>query len=78
MLTMEPGGSLVSGAHAKGTSEHLTVLEGRLVIQAGGGSAVVEAGETARYDVGFPHEIHNENDAVAKAILVVMTDSIPI
>lgn len=78
MLTIEPGGALVSGAHAKGTSEHLTVLEGRLSVIVGGGSAVAEAGETARYDVGAAHEIRNEGDVPAKALLVVMSENFPI
>jgi len=73
MLTIEPGGALVSGPHAKGSSEHLTVLEGRLVLHAGKASAVVETGETARYDVSFEHSIWNESDAKASALLVVIT-----
>lgn len=78
MLTIAPGGALISDAHAKGSSEHLTVLEGRLSLEAGTSSAIVESGETARYDVSFAHSIRNDSDSIASALLVVMSESFPL
>ena len=71
LLTMEPGGSLESSPHAVGSTEHLTVLEGEIVIEAGAGSATVIAGGTARYPVDVAHLIRAGSSG-ARALLVVM------
>lgn len=70
-LVYEPGGELDSDAHADGTWEHLTVLDGVLQVHVAGRVFTVEAGETLRYDVGQPHRISNASGAPARALLVV-------
>lgn len=78
MLTIKPGGALVSDAHPIGSSEHLTVLEGRLAVESGNSKTIIESGETARYDVSYAHSIRNDGDEIAKALLVVMSESFPL
>lgn len=69
-LRVAPGGALRSEPHARGSMEHLTVIEGRLEVEAGDQHAVVEAGATARYPVDVPHCIRNPGKAPARALLV--------
>jgi transcriptional regulator with XRE-family HTH domain len=66
-------GSLVSQAHAKGTREHLTVLEGALEITAGSASAALPTGATARYAADVAHVIRNAGESPARALLVMTT-----
>ncbi|WP_107496995.1 XRE family transcriptional regulator [Thalassobius sp. I31.1] len=64
------GGKLDSAAHARGTREHLTVIEGRLRITAGAMSDEISAGDTARYPADDGHCIQALG-GVARALLVV-------
>ena len=70
-LRFEPGGSLVSQPHAKGTREHLTVLEGTFEVEAGTQKVAVPQGSTARYAADVPHRITNKAKRRARALLVV-------
>jgi XRE family transcriptional regulator, regulator of sulfur utilization len=70
-LHFEPGGALVSEAHARGMREHLTVLEGTLEVSASDGIARVSTGATARYPADVPHAIRNNGKTRARALLVV-------
>lgn len=72
LLTMAPGGELRSEPHAKGTREHLTVLEGAMTVEGERGSVAVPGGGTARYAADVPHVIRNEGKAAARALLVVV------
>jgi transcriptional regulator with XRE-family HTH domain len=70
-LIIRPGGALVSEAHAPGATEHLTVLEGTLEATSGAETSRLPAGATARYPADLPHAIHNRDEQVARALLVV-------
>ena len=71
-LHVQPGGELVSQAHAPGAMEHLTVSGGTLEVSAGSASSRLAAGETARYAVDQPHAIRNPGKTTASAVLVVV------
>ncbi|HET9821613.1 MAG TPA: XRE family transcriptional regulator [Burkholderiaceae bacterium] len=71
-LTVQPGGTLDSQPHEPGSREHLTVQAGALEVTAGGESARLRHGETARYAVDVPHRIHNPGRTPAQALLVVL------
>lgn len=70
-LDMSPGAVLASTAHATGTREHLTVMDGALTVESGGQRIAIEAGGTARYPADVAHVIRNEGTADARAFLVV-------
>lgn len=70
-LNFQPNGSLDSQPHAKGTREHLTVLEGALRVIAGSEVVEVPEGATARYPADVLHSIHNLSDRPARALLVM-------
>ena len=70
---MEKGGLLDSDPHTKGTTEHLTVLRGSVVISTGEEKKILEAGDTARYYADRHHYIKNNEEWPAQAILVVHT-----
>jgi transcriptional regulator with XRE-family HTH domain len=72
-LLVAPGGALISGPHAKGTREHLTVLEGDLEVIAATEASQVTKGATARYPADVEHTIRNNAAAPARALLVVTT-----
>lgn len=72
-LLFRAGGSLVSQAHAKGTREHLTVLEGALQISATVETVDVPLGATARYAADVAHVIRNPGPGPARALLVMTT-----
>ena len=71
-VSFAPGGTLLSASHARGTREHLTVLEGALTIISDGEKSDVPQGATARYPADVPHEIRNHSDVTARALLVVV------
>ena len=67
---MFPGGVLESSAHARGSVECLSVLEGELDVDVGGTIERVRAGETLRYRCDRPHFIRNASDGPAHATMV--------
>ena len=71
-LTLQPGAVLDSMAHEPGAREHLSVLTGKLTLQAGDDSATLQAGETARYAADQAHAIRNRGSGTASALLVVL------
>jgi transcriptional regulator with XRE-family HTH domain len=71
-LIVQPGAALESEPHGPGATEHLTVLEGALEVQAGDETAQVQAGATARYPVDTHHAIRNTGAEVSRALLVVI------
>jgi transcriptional regulator with XRE-family HTH domain len=72
-LTIAPHGELTSDAHARGSSEHLTVLDGELTVISADTSATVGTGAIARYPADVPHAIRNLTAAPASALLVVIS-----
>jgi len=68
----EAGAVLASEPHDPGTVEHLTVLDGSLVVESGGDRRPVGCGETVRYRADQPHAIRNEEAPTARALLVVV------
>lgn len=71
-MRAQPGAELVSQPHEAGTVEHLTVLEGTLVVESGGERRPLAAQETARYRADRPHAIRNESGEAARALLMVI------
>jgi len=70
-LTFRPRSVLASEAHARGSREHLTVLDGTLTVHLEGHHSEVAAGATARYPVDSAHAIENASDRPARALLIV-------
>lgn len=71
-LNLAAQGELLSNPHDPGTTEHLTVLQGNIEIEAGGISKKLKPGGTARYQADQNHAIRNVGKSDAKAILVVI------
>lgn len=76
-LLLEPGGCLASAAHAVGTREHVTVLDGKITIRSAEAFETVEIGATARYAADVEHEIANPSSERARALLVVFGSETP-
>jgi DNA-binding XRE family transcriptional regulator len=72
LLRVEPGGELKSDPHARGTREHLTLLEGALSVEGPRGLVDVPEGATARYAADVAHCIRNAGPHPARALLVVV------
>ncbi|MGH8224226.1 MAG: helix-turn-helix domain-containing protein [Woeseiaceae bacterium] len=70
-LHAQPKSETVSEPHESGTQEHLTVVEGELVVRSGDSSQKVAAGETARYRADVNHAIQNASDAPSRAFIIV-------
>jgi transcriptional regulator with XRE-family HTH domain len=66
----DPGGVLESTAHARGSVECLSVLEGELEVEVGGSKEIVSEGETLRYRCDMPHRISNRGAKLAHATMV--------
>ena len=66
----DPGGVLESTAHAAGSVECLSVLDGELEVDVGGSIGQVAAEETVRYRCDMPHRIRNRSDKPAHATMV--------
>ena len=69
-VSFAPGARLVSDAHSSGCREHLTVIEGVLRVRSGEDTALLNAGDVARYAADRAHEIAADGGA-ARAILIV-------
>jgi XRE family transcriptional regulator, regulator of sulfur utilization len=66
----DPGGSLESDAHQRGSIECLSVLSGELEVEVAGVLETARAGETLRYRCDRPHIIRNKGAATAHATMV--------
>lgn len=69
-FSAEPGGVLESEAHQRGSVECLSVREGELQVEVGGGAESVKSGETLRYRCDRPHVIRNLGETPARATMV--------
>jgi transcriptional regulator with XRE-family HTH domain len=70
-MRLEPGGVLASEAHATGTFEHLTCLEGSIAVDLADRSVEARDGDTLRYRADRPHRIRNAHDGPTRALLLV-------
>lgn len=68
---MQRGGCMDSKAHAAGTFEHLTCLDGALSVTVEGKTVQASAGDTLRYRADHPHKIDNMSDQESRALLLV-------
>jgi transcriptional regulator with XRE-family HTH domain len=65
------GGSLTSPPHSVGCQEHLTVIEGRLIVRSGEDEIEIGPGDSARYAADRDHAISTAIAETARAILIV-------
>jgi len=70
-VQLAPGGVLDSDAHAVGTYEHLTCLDGAVSVAVGETRVRGAAGDTLRYPGDRPHRIENAADGASRALLLV-------
>jgi transcriptional regulator with XRE-family HTH domain len=65
-VRLQPGASLASSAHFKGTREFLTVQKGRIRVESADDTEELEPGDSASYRADVTHAIHNagRGDAV--------------
>ncbi|MBO6835953.1 MAG: helix-turn-helix transcriptional regulator [Alphaproteobacteria bacterium] len=70
-MRMEKGGALISDAHAPGTYEHLTCLDGSVAVEVGDMRVEGRAGDTLRYHADRPHSILNTAPGPSRAMLLV-------
>ncbi|WP_293863651.1 helix-turn-helix domain-containing protein [uncultured Alsobacter sp.] len=66
----EPGGSLESEAHQRGSIECLSVISGEFEVEVGGVLQHARAGETLRYRCDRPHVVRNAGTEPAHATMV--------
>ena len=69
---IEPGGRLESWPHAKGAREHFSAWTKGLHVSSGAETAILQAGETARYRADVHHTIANRSKRPARGLLVVI------
>ncbi len=69
-IRFKPDGALVSAPHGLGTVEHLTVLEGTVVVTSGTARRELSPGDTARYAADVSHAIM-ATDGAARVFLIV-------
>lgn len=72
-IAFDQGGILSSDPHVGGTREHLTVLEGDIIITTGEEKHILAQGDTARYGADVEHHIKNHGKKKARALLIVYT-----
>ncbi|MEZ5925904.1 MAG: XRE family transcriptional regulator [Hyphomicrobiaceae bacterium] len=71
-LTLQRGGALRANAHGNGAWEHMTVVNGRVVVEIGDDEVTLEAGETVRYSAEQPHGVRNNHTGISKVMLVLV------
>jgi transcriptional regulator with XRE-family HTH domain len=71
-MELEPGGSIIAGAHGYGAWEHMTVLEGEVVQQVGEEFFEIKTGETIRYLAEQQHGVINRSTRTVRCLLVVI------
>ena len=69
-LWIDEGGVLDSQPHTRGAREHLTIIEGTVILQSGDTETTIQTGDTARYPADVPHAIKAIGGSV-RAFLVV-------
>jgi transcriptional regulator with XRE-family HTH domain len=71
-LQAQPGGTLDSGAHQRGSVENLSVIEGMFEVEVGGVIETARAGESLRYRCDRQHIIRCVGDEPGHATMVVI------
>ncbi len=71
-MELEPGGSIIAGAHGYGAWEHMTVLEGEVVQRVGDEFFEIKTGETIRYLAEQQHGVINRSTRTVRCLLVVI------
>ena len=69
-LRFSVGGALESEPHSAGCREHLTVIEGQILVRSGQEEQLVGVGDTARYPADCDHAIRAQG-GIARALLIV-------
>jgi transcriptional regulator with XRE-family HTH domain len=69
-VTSEPGGTLESDAHQRGSIECLSVLEGEWEVEVGDEVQRAKAGETLRYRCDRPHVVRCVGEEPGRATMV--------
>jgi transcriptional regulator with XRE-family HTH domain len=69
-LTADPGGTLESDAHQRGSVECLSVLSGEAEIEIAGEVERIRAGETLRYRCDRPHVVRAVGREPLRAVMV--------
>jgi transcriptional regulator with XRE-family HTH domain len=69
-VRLAPGGALRRAPHFEGTREFLVVEKGRIRVESGRDSEVLEMGDSATYRADVPHAIVNLGKAAACLFLV--------
>ncbi len=69
-VTAEPGGTLESDAHQRGSLECLSLLAGEVEVEIGGLVETARAGETLRYRCDRPHVIRAIGAEPLRAVMV--------
>lgn len=70
-VEMERGSYLSAEAHAAGTQEFITVLEGELTVRVGTEEFTVGQGEAIRFKADRPHAYHNSGQGMARLCMVI-------
>ena len=71
-LTLEPGASLDSSPHYRGTREVLTVARGEIEVTVNDVARSLSSGDTAQYPADTAHCIANRGAQLAQCFLVVI------
>jgi transcriptional regulator with XRE-family HTH domain len=69
-VASEPGGTLDSDAHQRGSVESLSVIEGEFEVEIGGVVQTAKAGETLRYRCDRPHTVRCTGTGPGHATMV--------
>jgi quercetin dioxygenase-like cupin family protein len=76
-LSIAPGHTERSQAHAPGTSENLVIIEGALEIVTGREPPYrLNAGDAIHFDADVPHSYRNIGEGVARAHLILAYENI--
>ena len=70
-LNMKKGSTLESTAHVEGTEEFLTVLSGKVSVEAKSKKAVLKKGDSIHYQSDLKHVIRNLNSGESDLYMVV-------
>lgn len=70
--TLQPGDGFDGEAHAIGTREVLTVLEGRLDLRVGPAEQALDAGDTVLFEAHAPHRYAAAGSAPVRFLMVVL------
>ncbi|TVQ98118.1 MAG: XRE family transcriptional regulator [Spirochaetaceae bacterium] len=71
LLTFDPGSVLDSEAHAPGTEEYLTVIEGSVSVTVGEKQSTLAPGDFALYNCDVHHTIAHTGSGLARVHMVV-------